>query len=165
MVIITAIVALLPAQDAQGDAAAAGLETPAGFRREVDLRTSLAELDAAVDDMDRLEALAGRVLIVDGIASSITVFSETEEDYYVEMEIVGGRWDGVESVMMYKAYIVLDDPAFIGRLAERAPRDPDPSLILRNDRVLIAGRLVNLVEDPEGRPVPVLHCYDIRPIR
>lgn len=141
------------------------LETPDAFREAVDIQLSLADLDAAVDDMTALEEIANRVVVLEGIASSITVYSEDPSDFYVELELVGGRWSGVESVEMYKAYIYIDDPTFAGRLAERPPRDPDPSLIVRNDRVLIAGRLVSLAEDPEGRLVPVLQAYDLRPIR
>ena len=141
------------------------LENPSSFRGAVDLQTSLGDVDAATEDMAALEELAQRVLILDGVASTITVFSEDPADFYIEMELVGGRWDGFEEVTMFKAYVFFDDPAFSGRLAERAPRDPDPTLIVRNDRVLIAGRLTSLAEDPEGRLVPVVHAYDVRPLR
>ncbi len=146
-------------------AAQAAIETPETFRSTIDLQTSLAELDAAAEDMILLETLAEKVLILDGTVNSITVYPEEPDDFYVEMEIVSGRWNGVESVRIFRSYIFFDDAAFTGRMAERSPRQPDPSLILRNDRVLVAGRLVSLAEDPEGRPVPVIHAYDIRPIR
>lgn len=158
-------VGFIAAQDAPVAEDSAALETPEAFRRLIDVGTSLNELNMAVGDMAQLEALADRVLILDGTAANITVYSEEPEDFYIELELVSGRWDGVESVRMFRAYVVLDDPAFAGRLAERAPRDPDPELILRSDHVLVAGRLVSLAEDPEGRPVPVLHAYDIRALR
>ncbi|MFP4153583.1 MAG: hypothetical protein ACLFSV_12115 [Alkalispirochaeta sp.] len=141
------------------------LESPQAFRESIDLRTSLYELNLAVEDIALLEELAGRALILEGTAAVVTVYSEDPADYYSELEIVSGRWDGVESVQIYRAYVFLDDPVFIGRIAERAPRDPDPALILRNDRVLVAGRLVSLAEDPEGHLVPVIHGYDIRALR
>lgn len=163
--VATVCAGFLAAQDPPATEGPALLETPEAFRRTIDVGTSLFELNRAVDDMAQLEALAGRVLILDGTAANITVYSEEPEDFYIELELVSGRWDGVESVQMFRVYVVLDDPVFAGRLAERAPRDPDPELILRSDRVLVAGRLVSLAEDPEGRPVPVLHAYDIRALR
>ncbi|MDA3951905.1 MAG: hypothetical protein PF508_22040 [Spirochaeta sp.] len=155
----------LAAQDAPAAEDSGPFDSPEAFRRAIDVGTSLYELNMATDDMAQLEAIAGRVLILDGTAANITVYSEEPEDFYIELELVSGRWDGVESVQMFRVYVVLDDPAFAGLLAERAPRDPDPELILRSDRVLVAGRLVSLAEDPEGRPVPVLHAYDIRALR
>ncbi len=137
----------------------------AAFRRSVDLGTSLADLAGAVSNLDALDELAQRVLVIDGIASSITVFSEDPTDFYVELELVGGTWSGVESVEMHRTVVILDDPIFDGRVAERAPRDPAPRLIVRNDRVLVAGRLISLAEDGSGDLIPVLQAFDIRPIR
>jgi hypothetical protein len=141
------------------------IDTPESFRDVVDLQTSLANLDAATEDMELLETLAERVLVLDGTVNAITVYSEEADDFYVEMEIVSGRWSGVESVKVFRAYVFFDDPVFAGKMAERPPRQADPSLILRNTRVLVAGQLVSLAEDPEGRPVPVIHGYDVRPVR
>jgi hypothetical protein len=140
------------------------VDSPDSFRASVDLGTTLIELDQATGDMARLEELSRRVLILNGTVNAVTVYSEEPDDYYVEMEIVSGRWHGVESVRIYRAYVFFDDPVFTGRMAERAPREPDPDsdLILRNDNVLIAGKLVSVAEDPEGHPVPVLQAYEIR---
>ena len=73
--------------------------------------------------------------------------------------------DGLDSVEMYSAYVILDDPVFADRVAERVPRDPPPELIVRNDRILVAGRLVSVAETPEGTLVPVIQAFDIRGLR
>lgn len=135
------------------------------FLETIALEVTLADVSMAVEDMDALEALASRVLLLDGVASSITVYSTDPTDYYVELELVGGAWDGLEAIEVYSAFVVFDHPGFEGRFAERVPRDPPPELILRNDRVLIAGRLVSIAETPAGDLVPVLQAYDIRPLR
>ncbi len=129
------------------------------------MSTTLQDLTQALDSVSLLEELSGRILILDGMVNSIAVYSEDPNDFYVEMELVSGRWEGVESVHIYKAYVFFDDPAFTGRLSERAPREPDPSLTTRNDRVIVAGRLVTVAEDPEGRPVPVIRAFELRPLR
>lgn len=137
---------------------------PDRFLEMVDLQTSLASLNAAIDDPAMLQELAGRVLILDGVVASILLYSDDPADYYAEVELVSGSWNGVRSVEMHRAYAVLADGRFSGRLAERPPREPDPSLILRNDHVLLAARLVDLTEDDMGSVVPLLLVYEIRPI-
>lgn len=140
------------------------LGSPSEFRDAVALEVSLQDLTRAVDDMEQLQAMAERVLILEGIATSITVYSQDPQDFYVELELVGGTWEGVEQVEMHHAYVVFDDPEFAGRLAERAPRDTDASVIVRNDRVLIAGQLVSVAEIEDGEVVPVIQAYALRKI-
>ncbi len=134
------------------------------FLETVDMQTSLASLNAAIDNPELLQDLANRVLILDAIVASILLYSDDPNDYYAEVELVGGSWEGVQNVEMHRAYAVLTDGRFAGRLAERAPRDPNPDLILRNSRILLAARLVDLTEDDMGQLVPLVLAYEIRTI-
>lgn len=149
-------VATIPAQEESP------LLQPDIFLESVDLGTSLASLNAAIDDPAKLQELAGRVLILDGVVASILLYSDDPADYYAEVELVGGSWDGVRSVRMYRSYLVFTDERFSGRLAERPPREPDPELIVRNDHVIVAARLIDLTEDDTGSIVPLLLAYEIR---
>lgn len=154
LAILLGMAAILPAQTL--------LESPSAFQAEVDLQMSLRRLIDLVESGADLDAVAERVLLIDGIASSIVIFSEDPADFYIELELVGGTWQGLERVSMHRAYVVIDDPVFAGRLAERAPREPDPDLIVRSQHVLVAGQLVTLAEGPAGELVPVLRALDIR---
>lgn len=138
------------------------IDSPETFRSMVSIGTSLADVNRATGDMDRLQELAERVLILDGTAASITVYSTDPNDFYVEMELVGGSWDGLDSINMHTAFVILDNPAFSELVAERVPRNPPPGLVLRNDRILVAGRLISIAEDPTGALVPVIQAYDLR---
>lgn len=158
--VLVLIAAPLVGQESPG-----GLETPGQFRSAINLGVSLGDVSRATGDMETLQEMAERVLILDGTAASITVYSTDPADFYVELELVGGSWRGPDTVEVYSAYVVLDDPAFADRVAERVPRDPPPQLILRNDRVLIAGRLVSVAETPDGELVPVIQAFDLRPLR
>lgn len=162
-VLFAGVTASLAGQTDQTDQSPA--DSPESFRASVDFGTTLVELNDAVGDIPRLDELSRRTLILNGTVNSITVYSEEPDDYYVELEIVAGRWHGVESVRIYRTYVFFDDPRFTGQIVERAPRDPDPSLVLRNRTVLVAGKLVSLAEGPEGHPVPVLYGYDVRVLR
>jgi hypothetical protein len=159
-VVLACAAMVLPAQEASG-----ALETPGQFREAVAFRTSLADVSAAVDDMGQLQEMAQRVLILDGIAASVTVYSVAEDDFYVEVELVSGSWDGLETVRVHSAYVILNDPSFSDRVAEREPREPPDDMILRNRRVLVAGRLVNVAESPTGDLVPVIEAFEVRVIR
>tara|TARA_B100000614_G_scaffold189349_1_gene170358 strand:- start:76 stop:579 length:504 start_codon:yes stop_codon:yes gene_type:complete len=159
-----AVLALVAAP-AMTQESAVSLDTPSAFRQAVSLEVSLADVSRAAGDMEELQALAERVLVLDGTAASITVYSTEPDDFYVEVELVGGAWNGLDSVEMYSAYVILDDPVFADRVAERVPRDPPPELIVRNDRILVAGRLVSVAETPEGTLVPVIQAFDIRGLR
>lgn len=141
------------------------LDTPEQFREQVALSVSLADLSRAATDMEALQEIEQQVLVIDGTAASITVYSMDPADFYVELELVGGAWQGLEDVEVYSAFVILDDPAFSNRVAERVPRDPPPELILRNERVLVAGRLVGVAETPAGDAVPVIQAFDLRPLR
>ncbi|MEX2444950.1 MAG: hypothetical protein WD492_15220 [Alkalispirochaeta sp.] len=158
--VLALAVAHIPAQEAP-----VSLETAEQFRDAVAFGTSLAEVSAAADDMSLLQEMAERVLILDGIAASVTVYSVEEDDFYVEVELVSGSWDGMETVNVHSAYVVLDDPFFSEQVAEREPRDPPDDMILRNRRVLVAGRLVNVAEAPDGKLVPVIQAFQVRVIR
>jgi hypothetical protein len=138
---------------------------PDVFRREVDMRSSLATLTAALDDPDEWDRLSRQVILLDGVASSLSVYLDEEGEYYAEINLVNGAWRGVDRVEIYKAWIVLDNPTFSGLIAERAPRDPPPGLIVRNDRVLVAGRVVDIFVEDDGSRVPVVLAYDIRAMR
>ncbi|TVR71781.1 MAG: hypothetical protein EA427_04010 [Spirochaetaceae bacterium] len=142
-----------------------GLFDPEVFRNNVDVGSSLASLTRAIENPEEWERLSNRILLLDGVAASLAVYVDEADEYYAEIELITGAWHGVERVEVYRAWVVVDDPIFSGRLAERAPRDPDPDLILRNDRILVAVRILDLFTEPDGAVVPVLGAFDIRKMR
>lgn len=134
------------------------------FRSRVDLQTTIGDLAAAIEDLDRLGEIANRVLVLDGVVESVVIIADDPNDYYAEVELVAGRWDGLERVEIYRAFAVLTDTALAGRVAERAPRDGEAGPIVRGDRVLLAARLVDRFQLDDGTLVPVLLALDLRPI-
>ncbi len=165
VLLFTAVLLLMSGTVSSQEASLPGLFDPETFRESVDVRSSLATLTRAVDDPQAWETLSQRILVLDGVVSSLAVYVDEEDEYYAEIELVAGAWQGVERVEIYRAWVVLDDPVFAGLLTERPPRDPDPNLIVRNNRVLLAARLVDLFVEEDGTAVPVLVAYDIRNVR
>ena len=143
-------------------AALQGLFDPELFRNSVDVRSSLTTLTRAMDDPEEWARLSDRILLLDGVAASLSVYIDQEDEFYAEIELVTGAWHGVERVDIYRAWVIMDDPIFSGRVAERAPRERDPELILRSDRILVAARILDIFVEPDGTAVPVLGAYEIR---
>lgn len=162
---IALVMALTSGLAAGQDAGLPDLFDPEVFRNTIDVGSSLATLTRAVDDPQEWNRLVGRILLLDGVASSVAVYVDEDDEYYAEIELVSGAWHGVERVEIYRAWVVVDDPAFSGRILERAPREPVPDSILRNDRLLVAARILDLFTEPDGVVVPVLGAYGIRTLR
>lgn len=163
--VLVLVAALAVAQEGAARPGEAIVSDPVAFRDTVDLQMSLQQLTSFLDDPEQLEAIAQRVLILDGVAASVTVFSDDPVDYYVEIELVSGSWQGVEEVSMHRAFVFVDDPIFAGRIAERQGREFDPNLIVRTDRILVAGQLFTVAEAPDGQIVPVIRAFDLRRAR
>lgn len=124
--------------------------------------TSLSELEAAVDDPDLTESLIDRILVFDGVVSSVAVWqADTPQDFYSEIEIVSGTWTSVATIETHRALIVAAGPSFAPRVFARQPREPEPGQVYRTQRVLIAGTLQGFAE-LGGQELPVVQAYEIR---
>lgn len=165
MLQISAVLLLVSGTVWTQEAGLPGLFDPEVFRNSVDVRSSLATLNRALDDPQEWDRLSRRILMIDGVASSVAVYADEADEFYAEIELVGGAWIGVERVEIYRAWVVVDDPLFSGRILERAPRDPAPDSILRNDRLLVAARIIDIFTEEDGTVVPVLAAYEIRTMR
>lgn len=166
-VLLTIGLSVLPAQDqASGRIQAFDPLNPVDFRAVYEFETSLSEIIDRIDDPTFTDRLFNEVVVVfDAVVSDVIVFSPDPADYYAEVEVVTGQWIGLEDVRLDRAIVFIADPALAGRVAERAPRDPDPDLILRNSKILVAGRLYQVFEDTDGNAIPAFEAYQLLRIR
>ncbi len=137
--------------------------TPEDFARLINFRTSLEELNSAVSD-GTLGSYQDRVVIIEGTVASSVVYSPDPNDFYAEVELISGRWEGLESVKVSRAFVVMMGPDFAGRIPERAPREPDPDQILQNMHITVAGTVYDVTMDDQGNPVPLIVAYDARQV-
>ncbi len=135
--------------------------TPEEFASLVDFGTSLEELNAAIET-GRLDEYQDRIIVVDGTVASAMVYSPDPNDFYAEVELVGGRWIGLDAVDINRAYIVMMGPEFAERVPERPPREPVPGQIVRNSEIIVAGTIYDVTPDDQGRLVPLIVAYDAR---
>ena len=103
-----------------------------------------------------------RIHLLDGLISEITIIDPNPESFMAEVIIVNGEWQGLEKVEMYQAYVYFQGPEFAEKIPERAPRNPGEDLILANQRVLVAAKIVDVYYDEQDRGFPVAMGFEVR---
>ena len=119
------------------------------------LTVTIAEEGLGALDTDRIHLL-------DGLVSEVTVIDPNPESFLAELILVNGEWQGFEEVEMYQAYVYLEGPEFAERVPERAPREPTEDMILPNQRLLVAARIVDVYYDEQNRGFPVAMGFQVR---
>ena len=122
---------------------------------------TLEALSEMAEQPGALETAAGKVLVLRGVVGTRQVSINDGENYQAELEIISGKWIGLEEVRMYSVIVVLSGQEFVNHVPAGRTRNPHPDEVPLNSDVLVAGRLLG-VADLDGRAVPVLDCYDIR---
>ncbi|MFP4484741.1 MAG: hypothetical protein ACLFO1_07780 [Spirochaetaceae bacterium] len=134
------------------------------FDQVVDFETSLQAL--AEEAQRAPEALMQNesVLVLDGVVSGVNVIDEDPETFRAEINLVSGRWRGLDQIVMYKVVVIVQGPEFAARIPMRPTREEPPGgTIERNKRVIVAGTIAGVADDPETeRTVPVLNGYYVR---
>lgn len=103
-----------------------------------------------------------RIHLLDGLVSEVTIIDPNPESFLAELILVNGEWQGMEEVEMYQAYVYLEGPAFAERVPERTPREPSEDMILPNQRLLVAARIVDVYYDEQERGFPVAMGIQVR---
>ena len=142
------------------------------------LAGALDDFDSVVDFSVTLKALAGtdeaaarayglksRYLLLDGTVTAIQFLEPEEEGFQAQVELVAGEWIGLEEVRSYRCYVLFQGRRFFRLLPRRAPRNPDASVIVPNDRILVVARAPRLVQEQGAEPVWLLEAVHARPLR
>jgi hypothetical protein len=133
------------------------------FDQSVDFSLSLEEIHNQLNE--NAQALLGteKAVVLDGIVASVTVLNPAQENFQALLELVNGEWKGLEEVVMYRTYVVVHGKQFFSRIPSRENRDPSGSRISANSRVLVAGRIANVVRGEEdGALIPVIEGFHVR---
>ena len=132
------------------------------FFEIVRFETSLRELEAAVDDPDLTASLIDRILVFDGVVSSVSVWeADMPRDFYSEIEIVSGIWTDIATLESHRALIIATGSSFAPRVFALKPRETEHGQVYRMQRVLIAGTLQGFAK-LGGSEIPVVEAYEIR---
>jgi len=103
-----------------------------------------------------------KLIIIDGSIASIMVIDPEETSFIGELEVLNGRWVGLEDVEVYKCFVEVKGPNFFSRIPVRRTRKKLPDQIEVNSRVLIIGKITGTRLDNDGNTIPVLEAAFIR---
>ena len=135
---------------------------PDDFQATIDFDMSLSRLYKLVQD-DAYDLIdPDRYMILQGSVASTAVLDPNEETYQSLLEIVDGEWVGLESITIYRVYVLLVGPEFAARVPDRPPRDPGPEVILTNSTVMVVGQFIGVLDEEDGSVSPVIEAIAIR---
>lgn len=134
---------------------------PGDLSSVIDFSISTADLVELVraEQYDQIPLLN---LVLQGSVASTTLLDPNEESYQAVVELVQSRWNGLESISVYRVYVLLVGPQFAGRVVERLPRDPGDEIIQTNSELLVIGQFVGVADAPDGSALPVVQAVAIR---
>lgn len=117
------------------------------FDAIVDFETTLADIPAIADSLDRGAPVDDRVILLEGTISGTVTLVPDPEQFEAILFLLTGEWKGVEEVASYECYVRVIGPEFAERIPARRPRDPAEDTILVNSQVLVAGVVAGLTMD------------------
>ena len=139
--------------------------TPEEFRELVAFDVTIAALAEAAETNPEALLNDPRVFIVDGVLGSVTIIDSNPETYFVQLELVDGRWHGTERIDVFRVYVLAEGPEYEALFPARPSPDAGDSVIQRNERVLIAARMAEVFEDERGGRYAVLDAQELRVVR
>lgn len=138
-------------------------QTIEDFNDVVDFDINIGSLARAAAAEDR-EALPDRLVIIDGAVASRLVIDGNPDTYMGQIELVGGEWLGVEEVVTYRCFLLLEGPKFANAIPARRTRTKNPEEIEVNSRIMVVAEYMGLFDMNDGTTVAVLRAHHIRSI-
>jgi len=134
----------------------------ADFDRVVDFGVTLKTLSAAAEGKAPLPG--GRMVVLTGTVSDITIVDKERATFKARIELTTGEWIGLEDVKAYSCYVDFSGEEYFKAFPARPPRDPVPGTIVSNTRVLVVGRVLDIVAASSGEKRVLLEGVGIRSI-
>jgi len=135
--------------------------TRADFDRVVDFSVTLKTLAAAADGS---QPLPGKMIILTGTVSSVTILDKDQPTFRVRIELITGEWIGMDDVKAYSCFVDFTGPEFFKIFPARAPAKPGLDIVAQNSRVVVAGRAVSVTTTPLGEKRVVVEGATVRAI-
>jgi hypothetical protein len=120
----------------------------ADFDRVVDFGVTLKLLSAAADGTAALPG--GRMVILSGTVSDVTIVDKEPSTFKARIELTTGEWIGLEDVKAYSCYVDFSGSEYVKVFPARPPRQAVAGVIVNNTRVLLVGRVIDIVSTPTG---------------
>ncbi|HUX52480.1 MAG TPA: hypothetical protein VMW73_16955 [Spirochaetia bacterium] len=132
------------------------------FDSVVDFNLNVQQIDTLVSQSKQGEIDPGKFLVLNGSVASIEVIRPAEKDYLALVELVTGKWTGLEKVNLYRVYLILSGPGFFKRMPAREPVNPPSDMIAVNDQIMVVGTYADVGQAPDGKNVAVIRGLEVR---
>ncbi len=144
-------------------AATAGAQSIQDFTKIVDFKATLETLSKQAAENHSVST-GGRLVVLNGVASSIQNLSNDPKQFYAMIELVDGKWHGLRSISLYRCYVLVQGPQFANQVLLRPSNSPPADSVQTNSQLLVVGEVRGVVAAPDGSNVPVVVAYFIRPL-
>lgn len=144
-------------------AASLGAQTLQDFNKVVDFGATLETLSKEAAAKKPVST-NGRLVVLNGVASSIESLSNDPKQFYVMIELVDGKWHGLQSISLYRCYVLLRGQRFASQVLLHPSNNPPANAVQTNSQLLVVGDVKGVVAAPDGEDVPVVEAYFIRPV-
>lgn len=142
-------------------AASAFAQTPE-IESVIDFSMSTRDLVEIIRDQQYERIDPTKAYILSGSVASTLVLDSNPETYLALIELVDGEWIGLDSIEVYRMYVVLEGSRFSNRVLDRVPRDPGPEVILTNSKLLMIAQFRGEAEWEDGSFIPMVTALAIR---
>ncbi len=110
------------------------------FDRVVDFNATIDSLSVALEK--NLSVDREKIYVLNGTVSSVTIVNRKRANYEVILEVVSGKWVGLEKIEVYKVMVRFKGPQYYGVILTRKPRRASHPVIVPNTKVLFVGKIV-----------------------
>ncbi|MEJ5188418.1 hypothetical protein [Treponema sp. J25] len=126
----------------------------------VDFSKTLEDFGRITKTLDDSWVSKSTAYILDGTIGSVIVRNDSETSFLAEVELLGGKWKDEETVELFRAYVLFEDPQF------RQYFIAGSSQRLRiGQHILVLVEYQGLGTDYDAvTPIAVLRCRMLRPL-
>ena len=103
-------------------------------------------------------------MVLNGVAASIQSLSNDPKQFYALIELVDGKWHGLQSVSLYRCYVLAQGSRFASQVLLGPESNPPADAVRTNSQIMVVGEVKGVVAAPDGGTVPVVVAYYIRPL-
>lgn len=144
-------------------AGSAGAQSLGQLSKVVDLGATLQSLSETASHHKPLST-GGRLVLLSGVAASISSLSNDPKRFLALIELVRGKWKGLQSVSLYRCYVLVRGPRFASQVLLHPTAHPAADAVKANSQLLVVGELRGTISAPDGSEVPVVEAYYLRPL-
>ena len=131
----------------------------------VDFSMTLEQIHHILEEEGAAALPSDRAVVLDGVVAEILLIDPEPETFLAQIDLVSGRWIGLQDIRLYRAYVFVEGPQFAERLsAAPAARGAAADAITTNSRVIVLGTIIDVYIEQDGSSAPIIDGFELRPV-